>query len=784
MSLSPPSTSVIPEPLADDDDDVSWALQTAAVQWRRGARPDALTWLRRAAETAIELQQWSRAADLNAAAARLEKLLDEPQPSAAKSSLSQFSSLPAPQRSAGGSSRPPPHTIATLPRSSAPPASRRPQAPPRRSSALPPPPPQLGFQPSQGQSSVDPRSSVVIDVEEEELELSEAELLELESAADNEAEYAELQDFDFEEPYGSLNSPTDASDGPEELPAFPLAESAPPPSVAPRRSPERFYGRDPGSSDAPSHPGGLGQFERRGSSSPPSQGVAHRSSSSMPNASPSNSPGSIASGRRWTRPPGLGTNAGRSERQSMSHSAQLERDGFAVETESADTRLPAFPLESAAPPAAASNEPQARRSSRQSYESQAEPSGSILPSFLKGGFRSEAFRGGPSGGDDKVSQSSIPARRLGTRSAFPPAGDESTGRGSAEQQDRDLFLQRDSDLTGQQIPRGALGDRDSPRHGLAGDRAGVPTSSVPDRGSDEGFSRRAARAPASGQPVPQARPVSEPSAAQLSQAAPRAASVAPSVRSPAAVEDAFGQVRLSEIRGLGDLPPEAHEQLIHSARIESLAAGEEVSFFAVALVLDGWVSLMPAIVDAACATALVGEVVFTEGTLRDGVALRVVAGQDETRVAVWNSAALGAATADCPWIADDLRLIADGFQALAGASLGPLGERLDDSLRGMVTARCEVRTLLPSEVIVVRDKPVPGMHIVGGGEVEIVDAADQVLEVHGAGEFLFTQQVLGGGSAPFTARAGAQGALVLFAPRPSAHELLVSVPPLLEILAQ
>ena len=102
----------------------------------------------------------------------------------------------------------------------------------------------------------------------------------------------------------------------------------------------------------------------------------------------------------------------------------------------------------------------------------------------------------------------------------------------------------------------------------------------------------------------------------------------------------------------------------------------------------------------------------------------------------------------------------------------------------MVTARCEVRTLLPSEVIVVRDKPVPGMHIVGGGEVEIVDAADQVLEVHGAGEFLFTQQVLGGGSAPFTARAGAQGALVLFAPRPSAHELLVSVPPLLEILAQ
>lgn len=37
---------MIPLPL--DDDDVAWALQTAAVQWRRGAKPDAVLWLRRA----------------------------------------------------------------------------------------------------------------------------------------------------------------------------------------------------------------------------------------------------------------------------------------------------------------------------------------------------------------------------------------------------------------------------------------------------------------------------------------------------------------------------------------------------------------------------------------------------------------------------------------------------------------------------------------------------------------------------------------------------------------
>ena len=33
---------VIPSPLDEDDDDVAWALQTAAVQWRRGAKPDAV----------------------------------------------------------------------------------------------------------------------------------------------------------------------------------------------------------------------------------------------------------------------------------------------------------------------------------------------------------------------------------------------------------------------------------------------------------------------------------------------------------------------------------------------------------------------------------------------------------------------------------------------------------------------------------------------------------------------------------------------------------------------
>jgi hypothetical protein len=252
---------------------------------------------------------------------------------------------------------------------------------------------------------------------------------------------------------------------------------------------------------------------------------------------------------------------------------------------------------------------------------------------------------------------------------------------------------------------------------------------------------------------------------------------------PSSDDVVLSGVRLAEVRGFSDLPASAHRLLAKTARIESLNTGEEASFFSVVLVLDGWVGLMPAIADNACATAVVGEVVFTEGTLADGLMLRVVAGQDDVVVATWDSDAIVEATKDCPWVADDLKLLADGFQALAGACLGPLGDRLDDSLRSIVTSRCEIRTLLPGEQLCAAGKTVPGMHIIGGGDIELVDENGRVTKTHGTGEFLFAPQVLAGGLVPFSARAGTKGALVLFAPRMAAHELLVSVPPLLEILA-
>src|SRR5690606_17982440 len=62
-----------------DDDDVRWAISTAAAQWQRGGQADAIVWIRRAAESAEQCGAYARASELRTAAARLaESMWGEP----------------------------------------------------------------------------------------------------------------------------------------------------------------------------------------------------------------------------------------------------------------------------------------------------------------------------------------------------------------------------------------------------------------------------------------------------------------------------------------------------------------------------------------------------------------------------------------------------------------------------------------------------------------------------------------------------------------------------------
>jgi hypothetical protein len=279
-------------------------------------------------------------------------------------------------------------------------------------------------------------------------------------------------------------------------------------------------------------------------------------------------------------------------------------------------------------------------------------------------------------------------------------------------------------------------------------------------------------------PAPSVRPSAAPEAAPFASLERPASIPPPAAPAARALDSAF----LASVRGLEDLPEEAHAELVARAARRRLELDEEVGAFAVAVVLSGSVSVLPAVSDLACARVGSGEVVFTQGTLEAAVALRIVATAPGTEVAVWEQAALDAAVADCPWVADDLATIADRFQALAGATMGVFGERLDDVMFGEISARCALRALSEGELLFEQGKEVGGLAIVGVGRLSLLDGEAETAEL-GPGDLVFPAELMGHQPAPWSARAGAGGALLLFAERRVAHELMVSVPPLLEVLA-
>lgn len=266
--------------------------------------------------------------------------------------------------------------------------------------------------------------------------------------------------------------------------------------------------------------------------------------------------------------------------------------------------------------------------------------------------------------------------------------------------------------------------------------------------------------------------------------------VAPSVSPPeestqvsAGVTKVRPALDLTNVIGLGDLPDDAREEFARVAEIHELAPGDEAGGFALALVLEGTVDVAASIVDAAADRLGAGAVLRSRGTVGEGLALRLIAAADRPAVvATWKPEAVEVAFASCPWVEDDLRAAADRTQALVGVTMGALAERLDASIRQEFTARLVARPLAPGEVLVNQGDPVPGLALVGVGELEVLEGATLRGTV-GLGEFLFASSVLGAEAAPGTARAGAEGAVVLFADRKVAQELLVTCPPLLELFA-
>ena len=50
--------------------------------------------------------------------------------------------------------------------------------------------------------------------------------------------------------------------------------------------------------------------------------------------------------------------------------------------------------------------------------------------------------------------------------------------------------------------------------------------------------------------------------------------------------------------------------------------------------------------------------------------------EDITEIAVWDFETIEPPLADCPWVREELQTVADKYQALAGVSMGPMGDRM------------------------------------------------------------------------------------------------------------
>ncbi|MFO0666667.1 MAG: hypothetical protein U0174_22140 [Polyangiaceae bacterium] len=239
-----------------------------------------------------------------------------------------------------------------------------------------------------------------------------------------------------------------------------------------------------------------------------------------------------------------------------------------------------------------------------------------------------------------------------------------------------------------------------------------------------------------------------------------------------------GPLDLEGVDAFADLPDDEREAFARKANIVELQEGAEVPFSALAYIVSGEVEACASVADAPAMTLKAGEVLRNRGTIDATISLRLIASSESAKVACWATEEVEEAFRACSWVEDDLRERANRILAMCGVGVGVLGERLDADLRQQVASRMDIKVYESGDTIVEKGKPVPGLLLVGFGDVELEGGSPA-----SCGDFLYQEAALGAGAASVTTRAGKNGAVLLTATRSVTQELLATCPPLVEILA-
>jgi hypothetical protein len=299
--------------------------------------------------------------------------------------------------------------------------------------------------------------------------------------------------------------------------------------------------------------------------------------------------------------------------------------------------------------------------------------------------------------------------------------------------------------------------------------------------------RRVSEAPPRPKTEPPPRPKTEPPPRPKTEPPPRP-KTEPPVADSAPVERSLAKtlktgVRTFELGGIAlesvepfrGLPDASLQLLREKATLTELGAEEEVGASGAVLLLEGSAVICAAVSDAAAHHLLPGTLASCTPTRSDATKIRVV-GIAPSKVASWDRATLDAAVADAPAVSEELTRLGDRHAALAGSTMGPLGD-LDESSRLAAVERMSARTFAPGEVFIAAGGELSGLTVVGSGAILQEDGRE-----FGAGDVVLAELALDSRplSGPLTA--GEDGAVVLSATRMGTVELFSVIPTLLELL--
>lgn len=236
---------------------------------------------------------------------------------------------------------------------------------------------------------------------------------------------------------------------------------------------------------------------------------------------------------------------------------------------------------------------------------------------------------------------------------------------------------------------------------------------------------------------------------------------------------------------LADVPDDAREALVMQSEKVALLPDEAAPAPAMVIVLQGEVEVR----SQGHLTHLDS---IGQGQVRLLVAfapaegnVELIGGPKGARYLALGISGIELLRAAAPWVVQELEPASDDVHVVAGILRGRHGARLDGVMLDAVLSRAKTMRLAPGATVVRQGEAVRALILVGAGVLTIRegDEADSpIVQTLDPGEVLYATELLGRVAAPKTVRAGDDGALVIVATRAATEELLVTVPPLLELL--